>query len=317
MGTSQGQFEQALGDLTDNPARFAEPLLQALGPVTGQLPTDSAVWTGPVSGLLDSMQGLIPADIDSLAAPLIDGLNGIRPLVEGSPLGGMLADLQAGRSFTEIATEQLQGVSGQALGQFSEQIGNLFSGERLTEARAFIDTLATLQGNPPSDAAQLVGFLSEQFLGVPANLLDSAAAITQGRLDSLANLQQVAGSAIDALEAELTSHLAAAAAHLQSMDATQEAAYQALIDLLNQANGALTALVNGLEAVPAAVSTGLDSLNVDGWISQLESALRALPRIDAGSLQQVADQLLEPLAQLNELLASVDPAQLVTQLHGM
>jgi hypothetical protein len=317
LGTSQGQLEQALADLTDNPARFAEPLLQALRPVTGQLPTDASAWTGPVSGLLDGVQGLIPADIDSLTAPLTDGLNGIRPLVEGSPLGGMLADLQAGRSFTEIATEQLQGASGQALGQFSEQIGNLLSGERLTEARAFIDTLAALQGNPPSDAAQLVGFLSEQFLGVPANLLDSAAAITQGRLDSLANLQQVAGAAIDALEAELASRLAAAATHLQGMDATQEAAYQALIDLLNQANGALTALVNGLETVPAAVSTGLDSLNVDGWISQLESALRALPRIDAGSLQQVADQLLEPLAQLNELLASIDPAQLVTQLHGM
>jgi hypothetical protein len=317
LGTAQGQFEQALSDLTDNPARFAEPLLQALGPVTAQLPTDASAWTGPVATLIDGVQGAIPVDIDDLIAPLTDGLNGIRPLIDGSPLGGMLADLQAGRSFTDIAGEQLQGLSGQALGQFSEQLGALLSGEQLAEARAFLDTLASLQGSPPSDPAQLVGLLSEQFLGVPADLLDGAAALSQQRFDSLANVQQVAGSAIDALETELANRLAAAAAHVQGMDATLEGSFQALVDLLNQANGALTALVNGLEAVPAAVSAGLNALDVNGWISGLESALRALPQIDASSLQQVADQLLEPLTYLNDLLATIDPAQLVTQLHGM
>ncbi len=317
QGLIQGQLGQTLTDLTEEPATFVEPLLQTLSPVGEAMPSDGSAWTGSISTLLDDVESLIPDNIDDLTGSLMGDLNAIQPLVEESPIGEMLSDLRSGRTFTEIATEQLEDATGGALGQLTEQIGGVLSSERLTEATDFINTLAELSSSPPTEADQLVGLISEDFLGVPRNLLSGAAAISNQRLDAIIDLQQTIGPAIDTLQTELSNRLMAATAHLGTFDPAQEAAYQTLIDLLNQSNQSVTGLIEALDDVPTVLSQGLQDLDLEDWGSQLESALESLPRLDVSALHQVADQLLQRISQLSDLLQNADPAQLVGYVHNL
>lgn len=313
----RGLIENGLGGVLDqvgqNPAGLVQPLTNAIGGLSGQMP-DLGGLLAPLTGQTSQLAGSLPAGLDQQVQGVLPLLQAAEQAITGSTLAPVLDDIRQGRSINEIATTALSAAAQGVVGQLPNLLGDALP----AEARAAVEQLTSAAGSvSASDPAALADFLADHMLGVPLEPVNQALAARDGFFGPIEALRAAAGSTIDDAEQVLRDRLGAAATLVELLDPNRASDWQNALTLLRSARQGLDALLAALRAVPGRIIGTGNVLDTRRYTTALRQALQGLssPGGDASplgrlsSLEALADNLLEPLDQLIDTLGRTSPAE--------
>ena len=297
---------------------FAE-VLGSLGSGSGGSPL-AAVGTA-----LQGLEGRLDVDMSGLSEGLPRAITTIRNALPADALRYVEEIEAAYRALmeflaeSEVAKQVRNGSSleltalavvDDVLRLFRTRLGELASrlvgAEELDRVRAALALIDDLRQDFEGNAGELLPFLSQNLVGVPADLLAGATAQVEG---SLAFLEPVSEASLSLHLAPLRAALDAAAAEVAEAVAAfdpADASLYAALELKLEALGTATdAAFDGLEALYAALGVVVESDAWDAVFTGYATVLNALPLEAIPTLDDVVGEIG---AVLDNLLSSLTMA---------
>jgi phage-related protein len=301
-----GAVEQVVDVLPGDPAQLLSGLTDGTGSL--EVALDVGSLTGGVTDALGGLTSALPSgslpELQELLTAVSGALGSLEPLKQALTHNGDLLDLKS------LALQQ----TGDPTARITEALGhltNVIPADAIQTLETFIETLTGFESSMPTEVDQIAAFIGRGFLGVPADVLGPA----RGALDSfvgsvtaLAPQAQVdaAHSAATALAAELGS----ARSLVIALDPADSAGYAAVIAALTQLRTHVQEFATQVGALATAFRSGLAGIDPGGFLSTLESALSAIPELDAPDPNAFVELVTDPIRRINELIDTVSPAQL-------
>ena len=313
---AEAGFQGALSSTPTSTEDVLGSLPANLTSLLGSVPDDAAGLVQPLTTLLGTVQSAVGVDLVQPVTIIADGLTQTHNTIVNSALGEVALAAGETRELKDILLEQLPSLSTQYLEQLTAVRDGMLSEERVQTVIDFVNAISTFTADVPTEPGQLVDFLARGFVGVPSSLLEAPSALATPLLDQLAQMTALVANTDIALQLNsLTGQLSGAAEIIGTLDLNVEASYQDAIDLLNAAQTTLTSVADGLQGIFDDVNSGLDQIDLSQFEVDFQAAFGSIPDVDVASLDDVRSMLLEPLQQINELVAN--PQAFIERLQAL
>jgi hypothetical protein len=301
-----GAVDQVVDALPADPKQLVSGLTG--GTSSLKVALDVGPLTGGATDALGGLTGALPSgslpELQELLAAVSGALGGLEPLKQALTHDGDLLDLKS------LALQQ----TGDPTARITEALGhltNVIPADAIQTLETFVETLTGFESSIPSEVDQIATFIGRGFLGVPADVLGPARAALDGFVGSVTALApQVQVDAAHAAATALAAELGAARSLVIALDPADSAAYAAVIAALTQLRTHVHDFATQVGALATAFRSGLAGIDPGGFLSTLQSALSAIPEIDAPDPNAFVELVTDPIRRINELIDTVSPQQL-------
>ena len=309
-------FRGALEITPQTPADILGSLPNSLNALSNAVPTEPDGLIQPLTTLFDNARNAVDLDLAQPVQAVAQGLTQVQGDVLGSALGEVVFAPGETRDLRDILLEQVPELTARFLSGLTSMRDGVISAERVQETIDFVGEISTLTTNLPAEPDEIVDFLAESFVGLPASLLDAPLALTGPVLNRLEGMAGAAANNDAQLQLPvLVAQLDGAASLIGAIDVTVEGSYQVVIERLTAAQTSLAAISGGVQSTIERLSEGLGLLDLGQFETDFQSAVEGIPALEVTSLDEVGAGILAPLERINQAMDSLDPQAFVERLR--
>lgn len=294
-----GTLLTSLSALGDRPSESPlAALVQALEELDSRLNLDVSGLTTELPQAIQVIQQLVPEGTLEHIEAIETAYQAAQEFLQTSAIAQQVT---AGNNLQSVALAVID----EALHLFTDRLADLATRliptEAIAHVRTVFATLEQFQAEVPSQATELVPFLSRNLVGVAPDLLQAPLALLNTAYDSLAPLDpEVLRGQIEAPQRAIATALNQVMAAVNQLDPTQAASYQTIQAHLTTTETAVRAAVQTVDTLYGQI----DRLITDyPWESAFAGYADALSAVSVEAIVSVEEVVNSMTGVLEELLA--------------